>query len=44
MEQYKIMSYQIDPQTGDIVISGFENGIGASPHKGLANLQNESIS
>ena len=44
MEQYKIMSYQIDPQTGDIVISGFENGIGASPHKGLANLQNVNIS
>lgn len=31
-------------ETGsDIVWSGFENGIGASPHKGIANIQNANI-
>jgi len=38
------MSYRLDEQTGDIVIEGFEKGIGASPHKGIANIQNGNIS
>ena len=28
------MSYQIEKQTEDIVIEGFENGISPSPHTG----------
>jgi len=33
------MSWQIDDATGDIVIGGWDKGIGASPHKGLGNIQ-----
>lgn len=29
---------------GTIIIKGFENGIGPSPHKGIANIQNANIS
>lgn len=29
---------------GEIVVSGFENGIQPSPHKGIANIQNANIS
>jgi hypothetical protein len=33
------MAYQIDPvKDGDILISGFQNGIGASPYTGLTDL------
>lgn len=38
------MSWVIDKETGDVVISGFEKGIGQSPHKGLGNMQNVNIS
>lgn len=38
------MSYLLEKSTGDLVISGFENGISSSPHQGLANLQNVNIS
>lgn len=31
--------YNIDPQNGDIVISGFENGIGDSPYSGLTDMR-----
>lgn len=37
------MAYQFD-KTGSITITGFENGIGVSPHKGIANIQNANIS
>lgn len=37
------MSYEIDKETGDLVVLGFENGIAPSPHKGLANIQNGNI-
>lgn len=36
--------YRIDKATNDIVITGFEQGIAPSPHKGLANVQNANIS
>lgn len=36
--------YKIDKETGDLVISGFEQGIANSPHKGIANIQNANIS
>ena len=32
--------YNVDPQNGDIVISGFENGIGDSPYSGLTDMRN----
>jgi len=38
------MSYQIDKKEKTITISGWENGIGMSPHKGLANIQAGNIS
>lgn len=31
--------YKYEKDTGDIVFSGFENGIAASPHQGIGNLQ-----
>ena len=36
------MSYQL--QNKEIVISGWENGIGTPPHKGLGNIQAGNIS
>lgn len=33
------MAYTINEQ-GEIIISGWENGIAISPHKGIANLKN----
>lgn len=33
----------VDPENGDIVFSGFTEGIGVSPHKGLGNLQNVNL-
>lgn len=36
------MSYQIS-KTGEIRFSGFEQGIGVSPHKGIANMQGVNI-
>jgi len=38
------MSFRIEKETGDIVISGFEQGIAASPHKGIGNMQCVNIS
>ena len=40
------MSYHTEKTSigTDIVIDGWEKGIGVSPHKGLANLQNINIS
>lgn len=38
------MAYQIDPNTGEIVFNGFDQGIAASPYKGIANMQNVNIS
>lgn len=39
------MSYRIDKDSPDkdIVISSFELGIGASPHKGIGNIQNANL-
>ena len=40
-----IKMYQIDPSNGDIVISGFEKGIGDSPETGLTDIRNiETVS
>lgn len=33
------MSYRYEKSSGDIVIEGFEKGIAASPHLGIANMQ-----
>lgn len=38
------MAYKLEKQTGDLVVGGFANGIAASPHKGLGNIQNANIS
>lgn len=38
------MAVKYEKETGDLVVSGFENGIAASPHKGIANIQNANIS
>lgn len=37
------MAVRVEKETGDIVIDGFEKGIAASPHAGLANIQNANI-
>lgn len=37
------MSVEIDKTNGDIVFSGWEEGIATSPHKGIGNLQNVNI-
>ena len=33
------MAWTVDPQNHDIVISGFENGIGDSPYSGLTDMR-----
>lgn len=38
------MSYRVEKGTNDLVISGFEQGIASSPHKGIANIQSANIS
>ncbi len=38
------MSYQYEKSTGEIVISGFDQGIAYSPHKGIGNLQSVNLS
>lgn len=38
------MSYHIEKGTGDLVIDGWENGIAASPHKGMGDLKCLNIS
>lgn len=38
------MSIRFEKDTGDIVFSGFEQGVSPSPHKGIGNLQNVNIS
>lgn len=37
------MSYRVEEGTGDIVISGFEDGIGESPYSGLTDLKSVDI-
>lgn len=37
------MAVRYEKETGDIVWDGFENGIGTSPHKGIAIIQNGNI-
>ncbi len=37
------MAYQIDPNNGDIVISGFEKGIADDPYSGLSDMRNIDI-
>jgi hypothetical protein len=37
------MAYQIN-QDGEILVSGFENGIGESPYKGLTDMRNINVS
>lgn len=34
------MAYSVDPQNGDLVINGFQNGIGDSPYLGLTDVRN----
>jgi hypothetical protein len=36
--------YSIDPATGDLIINGFEKGIGDSPYSGLTDLKNVNLS
>lgn len=38
------MSYTVDQSTGDIVIKGFEGGIGASPYAGLTDAKSVNLS
>jgi hypothetical protein len=38
------MAYKIDKTSGEITIGGWEKGIAASPHMGIANIQNGNIS
>jgi hypothetical protein len=35
--------YNIDPTQGDLIISGFQNGIGDDPYSGLTDLRNVNI-
>lgn len=37
------MSYELDKKTGEIIISGYDQGIALSPHKGFANMQNVNL-
>lgn len=37
------MAYQVDSATGDLVINGFEKGIGDSPYSGLTDMRNMNI-
>lgn len=37
------MAYTVDPTNGDIVISGFNQGIGASPYAGLTDMKSVGI-
>lgn len=36
-------AWHVEKESGDIVIDGFEKGIGASPHMGIGNIQNGNI-
>ena len=38
------MAYQIDPTSGDIIIGGFEKGIGDSPYTGLVDAKSVNLS
>ena len=38
------MAYTVDQGTGDIIIGGFEKGIGDDPYTGLTDMQNVNIS
>ena len=38
------MSYQVNPKSGEIIIEGWEKGIGTSPHTGIGNIQAGNIS
>lgn len=37
------MAYNIDQATGDLVIAGFQNGIGDDPYSGLTDMRNINI-
>lgn len=37
------MAYSIDPVSGDLIIGGFENGIGDSPYTGLTDLKGVNV-
>lgn len=37
------MAFHIDPNNGDIIIDGFQNGVGDSPYSGLTDLRNINI-
>lgn len=37
------MSYRIEKETGDLIISGFEKGIASSPLQGIASIKNANI-
>lgn len=37
------MAYRVDQVTGDLVIDGFEQGIGSDPYSGLLDLRNINI-
>lgn len=37
------MSYVINPEDGDIIIGGFDKGIGASPYVGLTDVKNVNV-
>ncbi len=38
------MSYRVDQTKGDIIIDGFQNGIGASPYVGFTDMKSVNIS
>ena len=38
------MAYRFDKATSELVIDGWENGIAASPYKGIANIKNVNTS
>lgn len=37
------MSFKVESKTGDVILSGWEQGIAPSPHKGVANLKGVNI-
>lgn len=37
------MAYQVEKSTGDIIISGFQNGIGDDPYSGFTDMRNVNI-
>lgn len=37
------MAYSVDPATGHLVISGFQNGVGTDPYSGLTDVRNLNV-